>query len=234
MQRPIKTADGSFTLHSTRYEQTYHSIHGALKESEHVFLEGSGVLERLKSGTDTGPIRILEVGLGLGLNAMVTAAAALQYEKAVEYVGIEHDFQPTGLIAEVLSPFDPDAVQRFCRAVAESSAPTVFEPASLNDYCTLRILPIDLNTALTSDATRKVISQASFNAVYLDAFSPDSNPECWNFDTLKNLAALLISGGNLATYCAKGSVRRDLESAGLNVTRRPGPPGKRECLVARA
>jgi tRNA U34 5-methylaminomethyl-2-thiouridine-forming methyltransferase MnmC len=43
---------------------------------------------------------------------------------------------------------------------------------------------------------------------------------------------LLNDGGVWVSYCAKGSVRRGLEKAGFEVTRLPGPPGKREMLRA--
>lgn len=40
-------------------------------------------------------------------------------------------------------------------------------------------------------------------------------------------------GGILTTYCAKGAVRRLLQSVGFTVERLPGPPGgKREILRA--
>jgi len=38
--------------------------------------------------------------------------------------------------------------------------------------------------------------------------------------------------GMIVTYCAKGQVRRDMQSAGFQVERVPGPPGKREMLRA--
>ncbi len=231
----LETADGSYTLHSERYQQTYHSVHGARTESEHVFLEGSGVLAKLQDPLASQPIRILEVGLGLGVNALVTAEAAARFGTSVDYVGIEHDFQSSELIGKVLRPFDKDASIRFCNAVSQLDNQTlVSEPTSLNDFFSLQIIPTDLNTALGSDAIHAVTQPRGFDAIYLDAFSPDANPECWTFDVLKNLSHTLVLGGNLATYCAKGSVRRALEATGLQVTRRPGPPGKRECLVARA
>jgi len=74
---------------------------------------------------------------------------------------------------------------------------------------------------------------ARFDAIFLDAFSPDVNAECWTTETLNTLSKLLREGGVLATYCAKGSVRRALQAAGLRVERRDGPPGKRECLAAK-
>jgi len=89
---PVKTADGSLTLHSERYNQTYHSVHGAVTESQHVFLEGAGVIERLSTGNNGKHLRILEVGLGLGINALLTANAAQQFGTHVDYVGIEFDF----------------------------------------------------------------------------------------------------------------------------------------------
>lgn len=70
--QPLETSDGSRTLHSDRYAQTYRSLHGALTESRHVFLEGSGVAERLRAGRSTA---VLEVGFGTGLNFLVTARA---------------------------------------------------------------------------------------------------------------------------------------------------------------
>jgi tRNA U34 5-methylaminomethyl-2-thiouridine-forming methyltransferase MnmC len=36
----------------------------------------------------------------------------------------------------------------------------------------------------------------------------------------------------LVTYCAKGNVRRILQSIGFKVERIPGPPGKREMIRA--
>ena len=70
------------------------------------------------------------------------------------------------------------------------------------------------------------------DAVYLDAFSPDVNPELWTSAFLARLYTVTKPGGRLATYSAKGQVRRDLEAVGFAVEKRPGPPGKREMLVA--
>ena len=69
-------------------------------------------------------------------------------------------------------------------------------------------------------------------AIYLDGFSPTRNPEVWTPEFVGRLAKTLAPGGVLATYSAAGHVRRALEAAGLRVERRPGAPGKRECLRA--
>jgi len=71
-----------------------------------------------------------------------------------------------------------------------------------------------------------------FDAVYLDAFSPDNNPECWTSEFLSTIRGVMNTNARLSTYCAKGSVRRALLAADFSVTKMPGPPGKREMMVA--
>jgi len=199
-----------------------------------VFLEGAGVHDRLTNGEAT---RVLEVGLGLGHNALITAAAAQESTTSVCYVGIEHDLLPATDLEPVLQGHDSNTVAAFCQAVEaisaqhtdSSSALSLSSPSPLNPYFDLHILPVDLQHALSH---LQSIPEQRFHAIYLDAFSPDVNAECWSDECLAALSQLLLPGGIIATYCAKGSVRRGLQAAGLSITRRPGPPGKRECLAA--
>ena len=83
------------------------------------------------------------------------------------------------------------------------------------------------------DASALPLARAAFEAVYLDAFSPPVNPECWTPAFLAALHATLRPGGTLVSYCVRGEVRRALEAAGFAVERLPGPPGKRHTLRAR-
>jgi len=66
--------------------------------------------------------------------------------------------------------------------------------------------------------------------VYYDAFAPGKQPEMWTDDILQKVAATVKKGGILVTYCAKGSVRRSLNSAGFQMERISGPIGKKEIL----
>ena len=66
--RHIITSDGSSTLFSPVFDQHYHSIHGAIQESMHVFLRSG--LEALPEEKQN--IRIFEMGFGTGLNALLT------------------------------------------------------------------------------------------------------------------------------------------------------------------
>ena len=72
-----------------------------------------------------------------------------------------------------------------------------------------------------------------YDIIYFDAFAPEKQPEMWDQSLFCMLYEVLNEGGILTTYCAKGVVRRMLQTAGFTVERLPGPPGgKREILRA--
>ena len=69
-----------------------------------------------------------------------------------------------------------------------------------------------------------------FDIVYFDAFSPEKQPEMWSQELFEKIFIQCNFGAVLTTYCAKGIVRRAMQSAGFQVERLPGPPGKRQIL----
>ena len=84
MKRELRiTEDGSHTLYVPEMEETYHSVHGAIQESLHVFL-GQGFLT-----LDKEFLNILEIGFGTGLNALLTLAEANKRDIKVRYHCIE-------------------------------------------------------------------------------------------------------------------------------------------------
>lgn len=78
-----RTADGSYTLYVPELDEHYHSVKGALTESQHIFIEMG-----LKHSSVPEP-RILEIGLGTGLNAFLTLISAEEIQRKVHYTGIE-------------------------------------------------------------------------------------------------------------------------------------------------
>ena len=214
------TGDGSRTLYSERYFETFHSHKGALTESKHVFLEGTGVAERLQRSYE---VNLLEVGFGTGLNFFLTADVALKHGADLRYVALEKDL----LSAEAFASLEygkylerPDLFETFL-AWRRLDQPD-FEVEGVR---------LDL---LLGDATQQRLPENRFHAVYQDAFSPDVNPELWSEAFLERLRKSLAGDGVLSTYCVKGEVRRRMQALGFEVEKRAGPPGgKREMLVAR-
>jgi len=248
------TGDQSKTLYSERYQQTYHSIHGAVNESRHVFLRGAKVASLLENRQ---PTRVLEIGFGLGLNFVLTADYAIQHDCQLEYVGVEHNpitaEQFTALeYAQWLDNVEPvEAVKTLlhqCNHIdpvdQQSEGKRGKNPGPRSqrnqEFEQSRAITLKNNgylNLLVGDVTslplhKHLDNLPRFDAIYLDAFSPDANPECWTPPFLSTLAGLMKPTGVLATYCVKGAVQRNLAAAGLSVQKAPGPIGKREILSA--
>jgi tRNA U34 5-methylaminomethyl-2-thiouridine-forming methyltransferase MnmC len=86
--RIITTEDGSNTLFVPSINESYHSFHGAYRESIHVFML-YGLEAWYNRNREQFPIRIFEVGFGTGLNAWLTLVWAEQNKVPVLYHTIE-------------------------------------------------------------------------------------------------------------------------------------------------
>ncbi|MFK7893691.1 MAG: tRNA (5-methylaminomethyl-2-thiouridine)(34)-methyltransferase MnmD [Granulosicoccus sp.] len=225
----VRTADGSCTRFSDRYQQTYHSTHGAETEARHVYLDASGVTERLRTGKAT---RIMEIGFGLGLNFLLTADAALGYSAPLTYHAFDHDLPDIAVLrsthyGSLLN--HPECYEHLLRSLLTQEHQTTVHIK----FSAVINLKLSLRDASTAAFDLHQSDAAYFDAVYLDPFSPDVNGECWSAHFIQKLSAVVRPGGTLTTYSAKGSVRRYLQEAGMQVTKAPGPPGKREFIIAK-
>lgn len=207
------------TLSVPNSDEHYHSMHGALQESTHVYIQ-NGLLQIQKSA-----VRILEIGLGTGLNCLLTYDTFLKSEHIhlIEYTAVEaHPIDPD-IIAELgyhnqIKSIDSE---KFLKQLHTSPANTTFEAAT-NFYCLLHHRKIEEIT----------LPKNEYDLVYFDAFGPRNQPEMWSEEILQKMFDSIDSGGMLLTYCAKGSVKRSLKSIGFLVESLPGPPGKREITRA--
>ncbi len=215
---PEPTEDGSMTLRSERYGQTFHSRHGAVVESLHVFLEASGVGERLRQGQ---PTRVLEVGFGTGLNCWLAADLAAETGTQLEIVTLEQDLLPAEVVESLEYGQHMKHPQLLRRYLEQHPSQTV----QLADHVSL--------TIMLGRAEEMQLPVNWADAVWHDAFSPEANAELWSEEFMGRLERALVPGGVLVTYSVKGEVRRRLQQLGFTVSKRPGPPGgKREMLLA--
>lgn len=210
----VLTADGSSTLLDKEKQITYHSLHGAVQESVHVFIRNG--LEQFLSQNE---IQILEMGFGSGLNALLTWNFAQLHQKKVEFTTFEK------------FPLEADIVHQLHFATVDDEADKLLQlhqsswglPTRFSEFFTLTKINDDfLNCAF----------QNKFHLVYYDAFAPSAQPELWTPAVFELIYNALGQDGMLVTYCAKGQVKRDLKSVGFNVETLPGPPGKREMIRA--
>lgn len=209
----VLTRDGSHTVFSEKYKSTYHSMHGALSESKHVFIEAG--LKYTQGRFDC--LNILEIGFGTGLNALLTYITAV---KPVHYTSIEKDPLPPHIYSNLNYP---EFVQCPDELFTQLHQAEWNKKITLNHHFSIHKYRSDL---LISELT------GSFNLIYFDAFAPTSQIEIWNEKILRRIYNLTEKGGVLVSFCAKGDFKRLLKKIGFTVETLPGAPGKREMTRA--
>ena len=213
----MRTADGSITLRSAQWDEQYHSVHGAVQESTHVFIQ-SGLAQVTKE-----PVDVLEIGLGTGLNLLLTWVRCYEGKCKVNYTALE--------------PFPIDAATLEALGhSADLAWPGLHEPfiermTGEDDAWHPGMGGLTFRKSRTP--IQEFAAEAEYDVIYFDAFAPEKQPEMWTLDVFQRMHRALRPGGILVTYCAKGEVRRTLLAAGFTVERLEGPPGKREMLRAR-
>jgi tRNA U34 5-methylaminomethyl-2-thiouridine-forming methyltransferase MnmC len=208
-----RTGDGSTTLFLPHLDETYHSRHGAVQESRHVFIQ-AGL--HAHSGS---PITLLEVGFGTGLNALLTAADANERSRHVQYISLETVPLPEAVFSQLDFPGANDL------ALLQSLHAAPWETAaSISPFFTLQKMNCRVQDVQ--------LAEDSIDLIYYDAFGPRAQPDMWTPEIFASLFRLTKPGGMWVSYCSKGQVRRDLESVGWVTEKLPGPPGKREMMRA--
>lgn len=221
MQAPylVPTADGSLTLFQPEVGEHYHSKHGALQESKHVFLN-SGLVYFLAQEPQK-QVRILEVGLGTGLNFLLTADYTQKQSLQLDYIAIEAFPLTETLLAETgYNQFVEEAIWDGFLAKYKSS---LTETTSISQGINLKV-----ENCLLADFT----TQGQVDVIYFDAFAAIHQPEMWTTEALEKVCRYLKLGGVFVTYAITGNLKRSMKSLGFAIEKAPGAPGKREMLRA--
>lgn len=209
----IFTEDGSHSIFVPAIDESYHSSHGAIQESRHIFIE-AGLNKCEKS-----EIRVLEIGFGTGLNAFLSLIEAGRSGKQIHYTSLEK--YPVELekalqlnYPEILAPEKRNSFEQMHTSAWD-------EDVRISPFFSLKKTETDFTCYNPND---------KFDTIFFDAFSPEKQPEMWTQERFEMIFEHCNAGAILTTYCAKGSVRRAMQSAGFKIERLPGPLGKREIL----
>lgn len=224
MSREVKiitTEDGSHSLFVPEINETYHSFHGAYRESVHVFML-YGLEAWYMRNPNKFPIRIFEVGFGTGLNAWLSLVWAEQYKVPVLY----HTIEPFPLQEEVYEQLNYTEVDDSIYHYAPFFQVLHEAPWNKGD-----IVSEYFNMKKDETTLEEAVLYPS-DVIFYDAFAPNKQPELWTKEMLFKAVDTLNPGGVIVTYCAKGQLKRDLKDLGLEVETLPGPPGKKEMTRA--
>jgi len=211
----IKTGDGSHTIYVPELDEHYHSIHGAIQESTHIFI---------KNGFDVctaDPLNIFEVGFGTGLNALLTAVRSISGNKEINYTSVEKYPLDKKIITSLnYNDYAGENDGNIFHLI--HSAPWNIK---VNICRNFNLMKIETDFTVQPPPGR-------YDLIYFDAFGPDKQPEMWTMEIFDRIAAVTNKKGILVTYSAKGEVKRNLKACGFDVTLLPGPPGKRQMISA--
>lgn len=214
----IRTSgDGSNTIYLPELNETYHSTHGALNESQHVFIN-----QGLDASSEVGRLSILEVGFGTGLNAFLTLKYSLEKGRDIYYESLE----PFPVSPEIINQLNYKEIIGFeeSRVLWDKMHQVRWDHEyQLADSFTLHKQQLKLQHLDKED---------TFDVVYYDAFAPGKQKEMWECDVLSIVHAALKYNGFLVTYCSSGQFKRNLKEVGFRVEVLSGPPGKREMVRA--
>ena len=224
MKTEIKiTKDGSHTLFVPELNEHYHSTHGAIQEAVHVYINAG--LHHCKKDE----IHVLEIGFGTGLNAFLTLLESIKIDKKIVYTSLERypisvsDAQKLNYASQIC-PEKKSLFLQLHEIEWELSNRRSQKQIDINPHFSL----LKLNRDVTD--TEAFAFSTKFDVVYFDAFAPEKQPEMWTQDVFESIFSVCNPNAALTTYCAKGTVRRTMQSAGFMVEKLKGPVGKREML----
>jgi tRNA U34 5-methylaminomethyl-2-thiouridine-forming methyltransferase MnmC len=235
----VQSADGSFTLKSDIFGESYHSVNGALTESMHIFIQNGlryylGSLGSSSQCDHSRNVRILEAGFGTGLNALLTALCTLSDSSfSIEYTGIEQfpvtdeELESLGYPASI-SGTPPQCFDTDSNLIEELSHKIQDSAWDINEQITSRFSL----RKIKSDLLEICLPENFYDIIYYDVFSPVTQPALWSYEMFVKIFTSLKPGGILVTYSAKGSVKNALREVGFVVSRLQGPPGKRHIIRA--
>lgn len=214
-----KTADGSNTLFNETIGEHYHSAHGALQESKHVFIN-AGLKYSIEKNIGK-EIKVLEVGFGTGLNFILSFAHCEEQNIKLSYTGIEafpltrNVIEQTGYHAYVEDKKWNEFIENYELALTGSQ--------NISSHCELKIA----HQTLTDFKSDKL-----FDVLYYDAFSVQHQPEMWTNEVIAHACSFVKKGGVFVSYAITGNLKRAVKACGFAIEKLPGAPGKREMLRA--
>ncbi|MCC5850811.1 MAG: hypothetical protein JJU29_22205 [Verrucomicrobia bacterium] len=205
----ILTADGSYTCRHPGYMENYHAKEGARAEAFAKFVRPGRLADRLRAG----PVRLLDVGFGLGVNAR--AAIEVARETGAHFLHIDS------------VEADHQALTR-----ARTLNPDCPVLSSLENTGQWREPFAEIHLYNTDIREVGLTLPGDFDLIFHDPFSPMKNTECWTVELFAHFKTLLRADGMLLTYAEADAIRAGLFQAGFSVGLTPPAPPHRGGTLA--
>ena len=200
--KTILTKDGSISLRSLFYHENFHSLEGALKETENKFINPSD-LKRFENKS----INVLDICFGLGYNSASLFNKLIKQNSSINWYALEIDNRPLGYSLE----------NKFFQKLWHPKVLKIFK--SLYEKCHYKDKYFECNI-FWGDARKEIKNipkNINFDLIYLDGFSPQKCPQVWSFEFIDKIYQKLNPHGYLITYSSSAAVRKTFRNLGLNI-----------------
>ena len=200
--KEILTKDGTTSLRSLFFKENFHSLEGALKETEIKFTKPSD-LKRFKDKS----LSVLDICFGLGYNSASLFNNLIGQNSFLNWYALEIDKRPleyslkNKLFQKLWDPKVLEILKELFKA------------------CTYKDQFFECNI-LWGDARERITNipkNIKFDLIYLDGFSPQKCPQIWSVEFLEKVTQRLNNNGYLITYSSSAAIRKTLRHFGLNI-----------------
>ena len=218
---------------SDKFDDVYFSNQDGLAETHYVFLEGNQLWERWVNYQEAHFV-IAETGFGTGLNFFAVTTLFREFRQKYPDSPLKRLY----FTSFEKYPLPLDALQQAHLAYLQfSHLAQHLQQNWLNpiqgcyrfhfDETTLDLWFGDVAENLPQLGD---YMNGKIDAWFLDGFAPNKNPDMWNEQLYQQMFRFTKPQGTFATFTAASAVRKGLENAGFNMTKRKGFGKKRECL----
>lgn len=236
----VVTQDGTITLRHPDYDEDFHSIKGARFEADSLYMEASGFRSHLQSSSSVATLGVLDVGLGLGYNALMTIECWTEGLGAqdLNLISLEHTPELVRSLADPACAWKegwPETWKTWSQSLQKKTDDTLWTATFQHPRSGKK-----LNwQVVVGDARHADLSAWTFHYIWQDAFSPKKNPELWSVEWFEKLRAVSDPAVQLVTYSVARMVRDHLEAASWTQERVKTPQaqsgegsGKKQWLLA--
>ena len=200
--KEVLTRDGSFTLRSHIFQENFHSLEGALKETEIKFINPSD----LKRFNDKS-LNVLDICFGLGYNSASLFNNLIRQNSFINWYALEIDKKPLKY----------SLGNKSFQKLWHPKVLKIFKELSKNSKYKDQSFVCDILWGDAREKIKNIPANIKFDLIYLDGFSPQKCPQVWSVEFLSKVTQKLNPQGYLITYSCSAAIRRTLKDFGLNI-----------------
>lgn len=229
----VQTGDGSYTILDRSIDEEYHSTYGAKSEADELYMINSGFRDEInKQSGDKRDYQVLDVGMGLAYNAMMTLDvwSKAQSDINVKMCSLEINEDLVIAIANNEATWTKNWPENWL--LWSRSLKKIDDNRWQAEIKTSGHSGSFLWEIIVGDAANVDLSNYCFDYIWQDAFSPKKNSELWSEKWFQKLRDCSSSRSIIVTYSVARMVKDGLTNGGWDYEKCKGSGVKRHWMKA--